>query len=132
MASLAISTSLICVHWPSHTPPHALLLHLIATHMRTLEPADNKPTGMAPSFDFKRHERFWFDDGNIILVAGDVGFKIFRGLLAAHSAIFADMLVSSSASKDEVHDGCPLVSLSETPQELAHFLTVFIPTPGKL
>ncbi|KAI1795318.1 hypothetical protein LXA43DRAFT_1178791 [Ganoderma leucocontextum] len=36
-------------------------------------------------------EQFWFDDGNIILVVQHNGFRIYRGLLAEQSTIFAEM-----------------------------------------
>ncbi|KAH8114380.1 hypothetical protein DFH11DRAFT_1688916 [Phellopilus nigrolimitatus] len=34
----------------------------------------------------------WFDDGNLVIMAGSVGFKIHRGVLARQSEIFRDML----------------------------------------
>ncbi|KAI1795294.1 hypothetical protein LXA43DRAFT_992260 [Ganoderma leucocontextum] len=77
--------------------------------------------------DLKHHDEFWFEDGNLILVARGVGFRIYRGLLASQSSIFADMFASSSANADEVLDGCPVVHMSDSPCDLAHLLRVLLP-----
>ncbi|KAI1795311.1 hypothetical protein LXA43DRAFT_37645 [Ganoderma leucocontextum] len=76
---------------------------------------------------FNRHAEFWFDDGNIVLVARSVAFRIYRGLLASQSTVFSDMFASSSSSADETFEGCPIVQLSESPQDLAHLLRVLLP-----
>ena len=36
----------------------------------------------------KKDEEFWFDDGTVILHAGDVEFRVYRGLLESHSTVF--------------------------------------------
>ena len=74
-----------------------------------------------------RHEEFWFNDGSVVLVARNTGFRVFRSLLAAQSTVFADMLSSSSPSADEMVEGCPVVPLSDSPQDVAHFLGVLLP-----
>nr|VWP02334.1 Xanthomonas outer protein J [Ganoderma boninense] len=76
----------------------------------------------------KHHEEFWLDDGNVVLVAGTVGFRIYRGLLVAQSTVFNDMFASSSPHSDETIDGCPVVHVSDSPEDLAHLLRVLLPT----
>lgn len=39
----------------------------------------------------RKDEEFWFDDGTITLIAGDVEFRVYQGLLARRSPVFADM-----------------------------------------
>ncbi|EIN04259.1 hypothetical protein PUNSTDRAFT_138655 [Punctularia strigosozonata HHB-11173 SS5] len=65
----------------------------------------------------------WYEDGTIILVAQDVGFKVYRMLLAQHSSVFADMLAISSpeTNHDLVH-GCPLVHMPDPVDDLRLFL----------
>ena len=77
--------------------------------------------------DLKHHDEFWFEDGNLILVARGVGFRIYRGLLASQSSIFADMFAASSANAKELFDGCPVVHMSDSPSDLAHLLRVLLP-----
>lgn len=44
-----------------------------------------------PVAERKRDAEFWYSDGNIILVARDVEFRVFKGILAEHSPVFRDM-----------------------------------------
>lgn len=76
----------------------------------------------------KHHPELWFDDGSIILVAQDMGFRVYRGLLALQSTVFADMLVASTSSADEALDGCPVIPLADAPHDLTHLLRVLLPT----
>ena len=72
------------------------------------------------------HPEIWFDDGNIVLVARETAFRIYRRLLAGQSTVFSDMFASSTSSPDETFDGCPVVHLSDSPHDLAH-LRVLLP-----
>lgn len=56
-----------------------------------------------------RDKDVWFEDGNIMVVAQDTGFRIYRGVLAAHSPIFGDMFTMSQPTNAELLDGCPVV-----------------------
>ena len=83
--------------------------------------------------NIQRSEEFWFDDGSIVLVAQQkTGFRVYRALLVAQSTIFADMFVSSSPSAEEMIEGCPVVHLSDTPEDIAHFLRVLLPKSQRL
>ena len=76
----------------------------------------------------QRHKELWFEDGNVVLVAQDTAFRVFRGLLAEHSTVFADMFATSSPASEETLDGCPVVRLSDSSHDLAHLLRVVVPT----
>ena len=89
--------------------------------------ADEDPVPTSTPTDFARDEQFWFDDGSIVLVAQNIGFRVFRSLLAAQSTVFADMLTSGSPTVGEVYDGCPVVRLSDSPHDLRYLLRVLIP-----
>ncbi len=39
----------------------------------------------------KRDNELWFEDRTVILVARDVEFRVYKGLLADHSPVFRDM-----------------------------------------
>ncbi|TFK85592.1 hypothetical protein K466DRAFT_494463 [Polyporus arcularius HHB13444] len=74
-------------------------------------------------------EEFWFDDGNIILIAGDVEFRVYKGLLADHSPVFKDMfsLPQPPTSEGELAASCPIVHLSDSPEEVRCLLRVCMP-----
>ncbi|PCH44677.1 hypothetical protein WOLCODRAFT_123932 [Wolfiporia cocos MD-104 SS10] len=61
---------------------------------------------------------FWYEDGNVVLVAQDVGFKVYKGLLAQRSEVFRDLFAVAQPTCDEMLDGCPVIHLDDDPQEL--------------
>ncbi len=77
-----------------------------------------------------RDAEFWFDDGNLVLITTPptVTFRVYRGLLAAQSEVFAGMFAGSSSQDAESYHGCPIVQLSDSPQDLRHLLRVLLPT----
>ncbi|TFK89934.1 hypothetical protein K466DRAFT_544304 [Polyporus arcularius HHB13444] len=76
--------------------------------------------------DLTRDGEFWFDDGSVVLIAGKVAFKIYRGLLAAQSPIFADMFATAGPSADQSLEGCPVVHLSDSAEDVRHFLMALL------
>ncbi|KAI0753726.1 hypothetical protein C8Q74DRAFT_1306585 [Fomes fomentarius] len=90
---------------------------------------------------FIQDAEFWFDDGTIILLAQGVAFKVYRGPLVEHSAVFKDMLSfpqppisradaeSSSAgpSNGAQAQECPQVTLYDSPYDMRHVLRVLMP-----
>ncbi|KAJ2971107.1 hypothetical protein NUW54_g12579 [Trametes sanguinea] len=77
-----------------------------------------------------RDAEYWFEDGNIILVAQNVSFKVYKGLLAEHSAVFRSMFLvaqGSQASTDLSTDGCPVVTLDDSPEDLRKFFRLIYP-----
>ena len=89
--------------------------------------------GSAASPDvIKQSDEFWIPDGNIVLVAGGTAFRVYKGLLTLQSTVFADLFASSSPRAEESYDGCPLIRLMDSPQDLAHLLRVLLPTSRTL
>ncbi|EIW56954.1 uncharacterized protein TRAVEDRAFT_49766 [Trametes versicolor FP-101664 SS1] len=76
--------------------------------------------------DFIRDEKFWLDDGTIILVASGIGFRVYKGILASHSSVFRDMFTAGNA--DILADAtCPVVHLSDSAEDLRPFLRAILP-----
>ncbi|KAI0817013.1 hypothetical protein BC628DRAFT_1333857 [Trametes gibbosa] len=68
---------------------------------------------------------FWFSDGNVVLLAGNVAFKVHRGQLVRHSDIFHDMFSLPQPASEEgqgLIDGCPWVELHDDPSDVLHLL----------
>lgn len=85
-----------------------------------------------PVAERKRDVEFWYSDGNIILVARDVEFRVFKGILAEHSPVFRDMFslpqpLPAKPSVASADDMCPVVHLSDSPEDLRHVLRVYMP-----
>ncbi len=84
----------------------------------------------------KRDEEFWYSDGTIILVARDIEFRVFKGILAEHSPVFSDMFslpqppLAAYPASPAADDACPVVHLSDSPEDLRHVLRVYMPKGG--
>ncbi|KAJ7689821.1 hypothetical protein B0H17DRAFT_1202070 [Mycena rosella] len=75
-----------------------------------------------------RVEELWFEDGNIVLQAGNSQFRVYRGILAARSPVFKDMLSFPQPPESELVEGCPLVRFPDAENEVTDFLkAIFTP-----
>ena len=77
---------------------------------------------------------YWFEDGNIILVSENVAFKVYRGLLAEHSSVFRSMLDVGQGRHNpaDVVEGCPVVPLSDSPNDLRGLFRIIFPLQKNL
>ncbi|KAH9910894.1 uncharacterized protein B0H18DRAFT_831049, partial [Fomitopsis serialis] len=77
-----------------------------------------------------RDGRFWYDDGNIIIIAQGIGFRVFKGLLAAESDVFRDMFTlakpAPDLSRELVPDDCPVVHVTDTAAEIRSLLAMLL------
>ncbi|KAJ6519069.1 hypothetical protein C8R45DRAFT_950158 [Mycena sanguinolenta] len=56
-----------------------------------LPPAKRQRTGDAPTRPITRSDYLWIDDGNVVLQAGDLQFRVHWGVLARNSSILRAM-----------------------------------------
>ncbi|KAF9465095.1 hypothetical protein BDZ94DRAFT_1214956 [Collybia nuda] len=64
----------------------------------------------------------WYEDGNLVLEAGNTRFRISKGVLAAQSPVFQEMLSFPQPPDEEAFDGCPVVRLYDSPDDVGYFL----------
>ncbi|KAI0742511.1 hypothetical protein C8Q80DRAFT_1188920 [Daedaleopsis nitida] len=99
-------------------------------HSRPASPTLVVTAGERSYTDTKRDDEFWFQDGNLLLVTQDVEFRVYQGPLIAHSPVFKDMLSLPQPEppryEREGSSSCPTVHLSDSPEDLRHFLRVFV------
>lgn len=90
---------------------------------------DNGDTSGASAQTSPQDPQFWFEDGNIILVTPHVSFKVYRGLLAEHSAVFHSMfdIAQGAQSAAEQVNGCPVVALDDSPDDLRELFRLIFP-----
>ncbi|KAJ7142129.1 hypothetical protein C8R43DRAFT_1016403 [Mycena crocata] len=75
-----------------------------------------------------RVPELWFEDGNIVIQAGNSQFRLFRSILAARSPVFQDMFSFPQPLDSEMIDGCPLVRLHDLEAEaIVFFKAIFDP-----
>jgi hypothetical protein len=93
--------------------------------MASLEiPTHDMPSLVTPTC-LIRSQDVWYDDGNVIIQTGNIVFKVFRGILASNSTVFADMFSvpqPTNAAGPDAYDSCPLVQIYDTPEDTRHFL----------
>ncbi|KAH8801907.1 hypothetical protein DL96DRAFT_1823448 [Flagelloscypha sp. PMI_526] len=74
------------------------------------------------------HSSLWFPDGNIVLRAGLVLFKVYKGILAAKCTVFANMVSipqpKTGQTDQQYYGDCPLVCLDDDEEEVTAFLTL--------
>ncbi|KAF5340559.1 hypothetical protein D9611_007304 [Ephemerocybe angulata] len=75
----------------------------------------------------KQSQKVWFSDGNIVLQAQNVQFKVHKSVLAKHSSVFADLFEMPHTNGDEqTADGCPIVQLHDSADDIKHMtLTLY-------
>ncbi|KAJ7119175.1 hypothetical protein C8R44DRAFT_189561 [Mycena epipterygia] len=84
----------------------------------------------------ERVQELWFEDGNLVIQAENRQFRLYRGILAAHSPVFHDMLVFPQKPDPEIVEGCQLLRLSDPASEVTVFLKAifdhnfFMPFPA--
>lgn len=74
-----------------------------------------------------RHPDLWYDDGTVILIAENIGFRVYRGPLTKHSEVFRDMFSfpQPTAAPSETYEGCPIVRLvGDTAEEIAEVMKI--------
>ena len=76
----------------------------------------------------QRDKELWYEDGTVILVAQEVEFRVYKGLLADQSPVFESMFSSSSSSSaDKMEHDCPTFRLTDSPSDLRHIFRACIP-----
>lgn len=73
---------------------------------------DNTPT---------RVEELWFSDGNLIVQAETSLFRVYGAFLAARSSVFKDMLSFPQPADAEMVEGCPVVRLHDSADDVTCF-----------
>ena len=80
----------------------------------------------------KKDDHYWFDDGNIVLIANNaVAFRVYKGLLARISPVFQDMFSMDQPNDVEKMEGCAVVRLQDDPQDLRAFLKLVMGMPPR-
>ncbi|KAJ7184932.1 hypothetical protein C8R46DRAFT_1300551 [Mycena filopes] len=69
-----------------------------------------------------KEKSLWFTDATLVLQAETRLFRVSPGILAAKSPVFHDMLSFPQPQDGETVDGCPLVRLTDSGDDMTFFL----------
>jgi hypothetical protein len=70
----------------------------------------------------------WYDDGTLIICAENTLFRVHRGILAAQSDIFKDMLSipQPPSVNAETFEGCAMVRVHDNAEDMKRLLRVVL------
>lgn len=76
--------------------------------------------------EWHRDEKYYFEDGNIVILAGLELFRVHRSVLSCHSVVLRDMFTvpQPEPTDTEMEDECPLVRLQDNPGVIRWMLEV--------
>ncbi|TCD63691.1 hypothetical protein EIP91_005096 [Steccherinum ochraceum] len=83
-------------------------------------------SGGEQNMGYKQSDAFWLRDGNIILVAEKVAFRVHQSVLERKSEVFRDMLglPQPENADSESLEECALVHVSDAAEDIRHLLSV--------
>ncbi len=84
-------------------------------------------TSNLPTCGLRKDGEVWLSDGSIVVVAADnVAFRVHKSTLARRSEIFRDLfsLPNADAATAETMDGCPVVYVSDSSDDIRHLFLV--------
>ncbi|KAK7025079.1 BTB domain-containing protein [Favolaschia claudopus] len=64
----------------------------------------------------------WMDDGNVVLQAKNIQFRVHWSLLALHSSVFSDMRGLPQPTDQPTVEGCPVVELADDSVDVEYIL----------
>ena len=63
-----------------------------------------------------RSTSIWFEDGNVVIKAENLMFRVHKSVLALHSSVLADAFLivppEPGSASDSLEDSCPVVEMS--------------------
>ena len=86
--------------------------------------AENAPDFVFEGRPVKKDSEVWLEDGNVILHADGVVFKVYQGFLTRRSEVFCDLLTLPDPPVSERVKGVPVISVLGSPDDLRHLLLV--------
>ena len=75
-------------------------------------------------YNFTQSTEVWYNDGNVVLVAENEGFRVYSGILAQQSAMFADLFSIPQPPDAETYSGCPVIRLQDPAKDVCLFFKV--------
>jgi len=72
---------------------------------------------------------YWFDDGNVILQAENLQFRVHRSIFSRHSVVLKELLLGTSQLESTgqglLIEGCPVVHLHDSSEDVEIVVSIF-------
>ncbi|KAF7354445.1 hypothetical protein MVEN_01133500 [Mycena venus] len=119
--SLAVSSTLTDPHYTSHPPSHLSTTGATVTPVTPVRTPARKRSPPKTLSNIVRSE-LWFSDGNVVIIASSVAFKVHQGQLRRHSGVFDNLFNTPQPKDQNLYDGCPWVEVDDCPSDMLYFL----------
>ncbi|TEB27383.1 hypothetical protein FA13DRAFT_933338 [Coprinellus micaceus] len=96
----------------------------------SVDHAEGMADEIPPAVVVTRSDRLWFSDGNVVLRAEGVQFKVYQAILAQRSPVLAAVFGAIQPGNENVVDGCPVVRLEDdSAEDVKHMLLALYGDP---
>ncbi|KAJ7134291.1 hypothetical protein C8R44DRAFT_662634 [Mycena epipterygia] len=85
-------------------------------------PAAKRQRTEGPTLKEITRSEIWYDDGSVVLQAESTQCRVHWTILAQHSPIFSDMRSIPQPPNQPLVEGCPIVQLSDSIEDVEHLL----------
>ncbi len=83
---------------------------------------DTMTAASLPLSQREKHPILWFNDGTVIIATPKMLFRVYRGILSFHSAVFRKILSQPQTTASETLNGLSVYHLPDDPSDLSHLL----------
>jgi len=83
------------------------------TRQRPSSPYDQEPVPAV-------HSEVWYYDGNIILQAENIPFRLHRSVLSSRSGVFSNLFGIPPSAEEFFVEGCSVVQLHDSAEDVKH------------
>ncbi|KAJ7505004.1 hypothetical protein B0H11DRAFT_1709038 [Mycena galericulata] len=103
-------------------------LHEAANTLKgTVAGNENQPNyDTFPLAPVERVSGLWYPDGNVIIHAGPLVFRVFCEILSEQSLVFRALLSPENLNKYDVSDGCPVLPLPLSGRDAMYLLSAIL------
>jgi hypothetical protein len=96
----------------------------------SVDHAEGMADEIPPAVVVTRSDRLWFSDGNVVLQAEGVQFKVYQAILAQRFPVLAAVFGAIQPGNENVVDGCPVVRLEDdSAEDVKHMLLALYGDP---
>lgn len=71
----------------------------------------------------KHHPEYWFDDGNVVVVAGNISYRVHAGILSRPSIVLRQLCAELRADSSQDIAGCPILTLDDSPEDMTALIS---------
>lgn len=94
--------------------------------MSLMSTLSSESSGSNSGLNLVEHPSLYYSDGNLILIAENIKFRVYGGHLARRSNIFKDMIAIGQPEGSVMVDGCPAVHLDDPAELVGHLLEIML------